>query len=150
MANFRFRLATLLRLRDRVRDERRRLLAEAQVAEDALAERLAQVAEDLDDLKHQHRLATAEGRVDIDRVLSAQRYELVLQLEENLIQQQSATLEAEITNRRQTLIEADRDVKVLEKLRERQHERFREKEYRRKTEEFDDVAGHQYWREVNA
>ena len=149
MANFRFRLATLLRLRDRVRDERRRLLAEAQVAEDALAERLAQVAEDLDDLKHQHRLATAEGHVNIDRVLSAQRYELVLQLEENLIQQQSATLEAEITKRRQTLIEADRDVKVLEKLRERQHQRFREEEYRRETKEFDDVAGRQYWREVN-
>lgn len=149
MGGFRFRLATLLRLRDGVRGERRRLLAEAHSAEEALALRSAQLAGDLDKLKQGHRHAAGPGRIDIDGVLSAQRYELVLRLEEKTFQQQSAVLDEEITKRRAALVEADRDVKVLEKLRERQHERFREEETRRETKEMDDIAGRQYWREVD-
>lgn len=149
MAGFRFRLATLLRLRDRARGERRRLLAEAHSAEEALMLRSAQLVDDLNELKQGHVHAAGPGRIDIDGVLSAQRYELVLRLEEKTVQQQSAALDAEITKRQTALVEADRDVKVLEKLRERQQERFREEENRRETKEMDDVAGRQYWREVD-
>ena len=115
----------------------------------ALSNRSARVAKGLDDLKRQHRLTASRGRVDIDRVRSAQRYELVLRLEENLIEQQTAALEVEIEKRRNALIAADREVKVLEKLRQRQHERFRDECNRREMKETDDVAGCQYWREVN-
>jgi flagellar export protein FliJ len=47
---------------------------------------------------------------------------------------------AEIERRREVLVEADRDVRVLEKLREKQTERHRYEENRREIRQLDEVA----------
>ena len=51
MATFHFRLATLLRLREAVRDDRRAQLAEAPYAEQLIVERIAALDADLAESK---------------------------------------------------------------------------------------------------
>src|SRR5687768_16633654 len=100
MPRFQFRLATLLRLREAARDQRRGQLAEAFRAEEALRSRLSEVERELSDLKQQCRQTAAAGPLDVDRLIDAQRYELILLAERQSIAQQSQTLAVEIDKRR--------------------------------------------------
>jgi len=139
MATFRFRLATLLRLREVTRDERRRQLAEAQRAEAVLRERRTQLQTEQQGLKDET-AKFSTGRVDVDRVLSIQRYETVLQIEVASNAEQLRQVETEVERRRLILVAADRDVQVLEKLRETQKDRFRIEQERKDLKQMDEIA----------
>ena len=60
------------------------------------------------------------GAADVDGLLRTHRYELVLAARHKQILSQIAQVQAECERRRQAVVEADRQVRVLEKLRERQ------------------------------
>jgi flagellar export protein FliJ len=139
MPAFKFRLATLQRLREAHRDERRAQLAEAYRADEILQEQIARLLENLKEMK---RRQTAQvGGVNVDPLLDAHRYEMVLRMEQMQLEQQQQKLKVEIERRREALIAADRDVKVLEKLKETQHARFLEEEERRQMKVLDEIAG---------
>jgi flagellar protein FliJ len=78
MSMFKFRLATLLRIREALRDERHLALAEAYQADDVLRQRQEALAAELNGLKGTCRQAVAPGQVDVDGLLEAQRYEMTL------------------------------------------------------------------------
>jgi flagellar export protein FliJ len=141
MAEFRFRLATVLRLREAARDERRADLAEAFRAEEALRRRQEALQTDLTALKAANRSSVSGGRLDIDRLLDAQRYELLLLAERQVLEAQGETVRQEIERRRLALVEADRDVRVLEKLRETQAARAAEETAAIDVKQMDEVAG---------
>ena len=141
MAKFKFRLATLLRLREATRDERRTELAEAYRADDVLGEHLDHVGRELGLLQAQCRKAAGPGTVDVDRLVEAQRYEVALRAQENQLAEQRKVVGAEIDRRRQTLLAADRNVRLLEKLREKQARRHRLEEDRQEIKQLDEVAG---------
>lgn len=141
MPPFQFRLKTLLRMREAVRDERRGELAEAYRAEEALLARMREVERDLEALKVHSRQGMAPGVLDVDALIDAQRYELLLLAQKQGLQQHQEALAAEIERRRQALVAADREVRVLEKLREvRRQEHLRE-EHRQDIKFLDEVAG---------
>jgi flagellar FliJ protein len=140
MAKFKYRMATLLRLRESARDERRIQLAQAYRAEEMLRSRQQQVAEELVALAGRIRTAAGPGAVDVDRLLDAQRFELVLKARQQQLAAQQEQIRAETQRRRQALVEANREVQVLEKLRERQFQRWRDEENRRETRRLDEVA----------
>jgi len=140
MAKFKYRMATLLRLRESARDERRIQLAQAYRAEEMLRSRQQQVAEELVALAGRIRAAAGPGAVDVDRLLDAQRFELVLKARQQQLAAQQEQIRAETQRRRQALVEANREVQVLEKLRERQFQRWRDEENRRETRRLDEVA----------
>ncbi|HVA49723.1 MAG TPA: flagellar export protein FliJ [Pirellulales bacterium] len=142
MAAFRFRLATLLRLREAARDERRTQLAEALQLAEQLRERQMGVEELLREALRVQ--STATGAIDADRLLNATRYEMVLRAELQQLQLQETALQTEIEKRRQALVAADRDVRSLELLRETQQERHREQEERRAVKELDEIALRRY------
>lgn len=150
MAKFQFRLATLLRLRENVRQDRRTALAEAYGADDLLRQRQEQVAAEMAALKGSCRDAVGPGTVDIDRLLAAQRYEVTLHAEELQLGRQRELIAGEIERRHQALVQANRDVRVLEKLRQRQAERHREEMARREIRELDEVAGRRAFQEEPA
>jgi flagellar export protein FliJ len=130
----------MLRLREATRDERRGLLAQAYAAQQKLTDQRQELERQL----AEHRggkLEGAKGRVNIDRLLDANRYQLVLQTEMNVLKHQEAALEAEIEKRRQALVVADRDVRVLEKLRDKQYERYLEQEAVIQGKQLDEIAG---------
>ena len=141
MAKFRFRLATLLKLREATRDERRAELAQAYQADALLEQQQDRLQRELAGLVLQSRKVAGPGTLDVDQLLQTQRYELFLRARQSQLADQRGTVAEEIERRRQILVEADREVRVLEKLRQRQLERHREEEGRREMKILDEVAG---------
>ena len=147
MTKFKFRLATLLRLREATRDARRTELADAYRADDVLNEHLDRVGRELDWLRTQCRKAAGPGTVDVERLVEAGRYELSLRAQRGQLEGQREAVGAEIDRRRQALLAADRDVRLLEKLRDKQAKRHRQEENRQETKQLDEVAGQRAARE---
>jgi len=147
MTGFAFRLATLLRLRESRRDECRAALAAAYRADEALEQQWDGLGRELDALRTFRRLKVSPGSVDIERLIEAQRYEVVTRAQQRHVVQQRQTLAAEIERRRQTLVEADREVRVLEKLRQRQAQRHGREEELREAKRLDEVATQQAFRQ---
>jgi flagellar export protein FliJ len=140
MAKFHFRLATLLRLRETVRDERRVQLAEVERADADLQARLTGLERQRQQLQRECRTAAGPGEVDVPHMVEAHQYAVALQVQEADIEQQRRSLAAEIERRRQALIEADRDVQTLEKLRESQRQSHRQEEERQEGKRLDEAA----------
>jgi flagellar protein FliJ len=140
MADFRFRLATLLQLREAARDQRRVALAETCRADEELAGQLTAVGLECRQLQVERRQAAAPGEVNIDQLVDAHRYVLSLRSQKNELIEQRNALAEEMERRRTALIEADRNVQVLEKLRERRFDRYRLEEERRAAKQLDEIA----------
>lgn len=145
MAAYRFRLETLQKVREAKRDQGRAALAEAFRAEETLAANRAELAAEELALRQLQQSATAGRYLDVNRLLEALRYELLLKARGQDLAKRGALLAAEIERRRQALVEADRDVRVLELLDERHH---REHEHRRAQLELKqlDEAALWHWR----
>ncbi len=141
MAKFKFRLATLLRLRESERDERRGELAEAYQADGIMEEKQKEVEAGLAELAQKCREAAAPGPVNVDKLVETQRFEILLRAQRLYVLEQRELLAAEIERRRERLVEANREVHVLEKLKERLLERHREEEMHREIKSLDEVAG---------
>jgi flagellar protein FliJ len=135
-----FRLATLLKLREATRDERRGALAEAFRADAMLSESIHIVQDEFADLALEYREATRPGPVNVDRLLECQRREALLVVQRNEYARQRELLLAEIERRREALALADRDVKTLEKLRERQALSAAKEQARRDAKQLDEFA----------
>jgi flagellar FliJ protein len=80
------------------------------------------------------------GAADVDALLQTHRYELVLAAQRRQLVAQIAQVEAESERRRQVLVEADRQVRVLEKLREKQATAHRRQAERLEAKQLDEVA----------
>jgi flagellar export protein FliJ len=140
MSAFHFRLETLLRLRMAERDERRADLAKALRAEGLLLGELRQIEVEQLQAQAKVREQSAPGAADVDGLLRTNRYQLVLKSQRGQLESQLAQVRAELERRRLALLEADRGVRVLEKLRERQQAAFRQREERLETKTLDEVA----------
>jgi flagellar protein FliJ len=140
MAKYTFRLETLRKVREATRDERRAALADAFRAAEVLAEKRNELAEEEAELRRIQRVTTAERYLDVNRLLEAQRYELLLKLRGEELIKQTALLAAEIERRRQILVEADRDVRVLELLDERHRRDHDRHQSRLESRQLDEAA----------
>jgi flagellar protein FliJ len=135
-----FRLTTLLRLRETLRDQRRVELAESRRADDELRSRLVRLSSQQRRIESQRRAAAGPGELSIEDLLAADRYAAALRAEEVEVREQRQTLAAEIERRRSALLEADRDMKVLEKLRERHQEQQRLDTEQQESKRLDEAA----------
>lgn len=140
MPPFKFRLQTLLQIRIAERDERRVKLAEAFRAEQILQTRITEVANEIEEVRNQSRRASAPGEVHVDTLLNTHRYELLLSAQKKALEQQLAQIQAEVEKRREALVEADRQVRVLEKLREKRWGEYQQKEFKQEVKTLDEVA----------
>lgn len=148
MPRFKYRLATLLKLREGIRDERRAELATAYLAEQKLRDRRNEVQTELDEHLAEQQLSVSQGAaVNVDRLLNTHRYQLVLRAEITVLDRQSEMLAGEIEKRRQALVAADREVRALEKLKESQVERHRQGELLAENKQFDEIASRSHHRE---
>lgn len=144
MPNFRFRLATLLRLRESARDERRARLAEAYAAEQKLLARGDEIRGEQQELKQRHR-GPGVGRVNVDQMLAFDRYSVLLKAELQALEHQHKLLSEEIEKRRQALVAADREVRLLEKFREKLQERHQQQEAATAMKQLDEIAARRWW-----
>jgi flagellar protein FliJ len=140
MAKYRFRLETLQKVREARRDEQRASLAEAFRAEQVLAENRAKLVEEEVSLRELQRSASAGRYLDVNRLLESQRYEVLLKAQSQEYAKQAVLLAAETERRRQMLVEADRDVRVLELLDERHRRAHNRQADRAETKRLDEAA----------
>jgi flagellar export protein FliJ len=140
MSKYRFRLATLEKMRIAHRDQLRAALAEAYHAEQVLTERRRALVAEMGALKDSQRAALGTPVTNVNQLVEAQRYAMVLQAQELQYRDQSHKLAVEIERRRLAVVEADRAVKVLEKLDERRRDEHRKDQERRDVKQLDEVA----------
>lgn len=136
-----FRLATLLKLREATRDERRRDLAQALEALRMVEEQQAELRREREDARGLAQRWGQPGAIDVDTLLDGHRYQLQLELRGQILARQMRQIADEVERRRLALVEADRQVRALEKLRERQAERARLAAERGEVRRLDEVAG---------
>ena len=130
-----------MRLREQGRDQCREELAKAIHADNILSGRQESAEGRLNALKHEYRAAAGVGEVRVERLLDNQRCEVALRVELQQVMEQRRLLAEEIEKRRAALVEADRQVRILEKLKEKQYERFAREEQLRELKEMDEIAG---------
>ena len=140
MSTFHFRLTTLLRLRETARDERRVELAEAQRTDTELQRQLARLEMERRQVQRQCRTAAGPGAVDLPCLVEAQQYDSALRVQETEFRRQRESLAAEIDRCRQAVLEADREVRTLEKLRQTQSQAHRQEEDRQEGKRLDEAA----------
>jgi flagellar export protein FliJ len=124
VAEFHFKLASVLRFRERVKQEKQWEMA-------LLNERMRELEKEICDLQEEVR--QAEARVAMKEGAIYLAIELQLQgnhagdLLRRINQKRAAiaTLNTEIAQQREELVEAMRGVKILEQLRQRLKEKFR-------------------------
>jgi flagellar FliJ protein len=140
MGKYRFRLETLRRLREIHRDELRSQLATAFEAERILNEQQAALAAEESALLRSQRDVMAQAPVDVNRLLAGQRYQLALESQARTLAGQAEMLAAEVDRRRAAVVEADREVRVLDKLEERQRRAHRQEGERAEFKRLDDIG----------
>jgi flagellar FliJ protein len=145
MSNFRFRLQTVLRLRTVARDERRAELGRAQRAAELLREQQAKIAAEA--IENQDatrammlRQASSTEGMNVDRLLNANRQLLMLRAQSAQLTQQQKQVELEIAKRQAAIVEADRDVRVLEKLQEKGQQEHELRELALEQRDLDEIA----------
>lgn len=137
---FRFRLESLLRLRLADRDERRADLAKGLRAEAALLAQAGDLQQDRQKTNERSRRLASPGEADISGLLASHRYELVLKTRAKQLAEQITQVQGEVERRRQSLVEADRQVRVLEKLRDRRRAEYVAGEARLEQRQLDEQA----------
>ena len=140
MPKFQFRLKTLLAMHQSTRQERRAQLAEGLAAERALELARSNVERELAEQGLSSEGPAGRGSIDVERLSAADRYRKVLRARLAAMAQDTAALATEIDARQLALAAAEREVRVLDKLRERQHEQFRYEQSRREINAADEVA----------
>lgn len=136
----RFRLTAVLKLREQTRDERRRDLAQAFEAERILQSRLSAIQAELAELRDRTRDSSGHGTLDIESLLNARRYQMIIKSQISEVETQLRQVLAEVERRRAALVEADRDVKTLEKLQDRQAQQLAAAEMKREAKQLDEAA----------
>jgi flagellar export protein FliJ len=137
---FHFRLQTLLRLRIAERDQRRADLAKAIRAEEVLRAEEQRVLAEQAAVAERSQALKSPGAADVDSLMTTHRYGVVLLAQRKQIASQLAQVQAESERRRLAVVEADRQVRVLEMLRDRQFAAYRQAEEREEIKQFDEIA----------
>ena len=94
--SFQFRLATLSKLREQVRAERRRELAQAYEAERILRERETAIQTEVTENRELTRRLSQVQELRVDELSNARRYEAVLKMQGVGVEQQIAQLTYQI------------------------------------------------------
>ena len=140
MAGFRFKFDTVLRHRERVEQDRQRELVLAQAEHTEIQQQIRRLDESVQsstaDLRANHLI----GVINLAYLTAHRRFVLSVQRQGAALVASLQEHEAKVNLARTALGEATRDRKVLEKLREKRHSRWREVEAHREAADLDEVA----------
>ncbi|MCC9605675.1 flagellar export protein FliJ [Blastopirellula sp. JC732] len=140
MADFRFRLATFLKLKIAARDQRQAELMEVLSIQDQLTREQEETEEMLKQTILEARQGCSIGRMNVDSLIVAQREMNHLRAVIAHKRSLQKKLAPHIEQRRTALLEAEKEVRSLEKLRERQEKRFHTEQERRESLQMDEIA----------
>ncbi|MEX0745792.1 MAG: flagellar export protein FliJ [Phycisphaeraceae bacterium] len=147
MPAFRFKFESVLEHRRRVEDECQRELAQHLRGRMILQNQLGQMQGTIQQAKHELGDALV-GRVDLDRVSGFARYSGHSTDRAMQIVRRMARMEKQITEARQRLLEATRERKAIELLRDQHARQWERDRQRRDAIALDELATQQYLRQA--
>jgi len=139
---FKFRLDSLITIRDNKLKERQQKLAEAYDARQILEEYLQEIDKQLEEGIIAVRELSQPGQtVNVEHLIGFRRQEMFLRANQEDLMEKMKMIDEEIEVRRAAVIEANKELKVVEKLKEKQHEKYLENENKAETKMMDEIAG---------
>ncbi len=140
MARFRFNLEGVLKHRLYVEREKQRALAELQGQMAALRAELAEidntVRQSTEDLRNSH----LTGRLNMGFLAAHRRFVAGMQSKAMDVVQKMARLQVQVEEAQRALADAARNRKIMEKLREKQFERWRAEQAKKEAAALDEVG----------
>ena len=138
---FKFRLEPLITIRDNVLKEKQAELAKAYEARRALEEKQAELEQELAATVAAGRdTIHGGGAISVDYLLSLRRHEGYLMAQQEHIAKTIAAVDEEIERRREAVMEAHRELKTVEKLKEKQKEKYNAELAKKETVMMDEIA----------
>ena len=142
--SFRFRLQSIVRLRERDRDEAAEALRQALRAKQILEDQVSEIETERSQ-QHELRRATSSGSVDFQKIIDAQRYQLFLESQVAELQGQISLIEQECQRRRAKLVKCEQAVRSLEKLEEHQRAEWNAAQVSSEQNTLDQWSSFRYW-----
>ena len=150
MPKFVFPLEAVLRHRERAEDERRRELAVCQADMARLQQELKALNDSMRASAQDMKDNRLVGTLDVAYLAAHRRYTVATQRKGMLLVQEMARQQRKVDEAQRLLAEAAKERKVMEKLRERQHERWRGDAARKEMAEADEVGAQFGYRQTVA
>ena len=147
MSKFVFKLEPVLKQRQMAEDQKQRQLAQLMRHRMIFHNQLRGIQTQLSDSKGQ--LADGlVGKVDLTSISQFARFSGQSQMRAQTIVRQLATLENHIAEAQKQLVEAMRQRKALDLLRDKQYQLWKRTQLRREASRLDDLATQAYTRQV--
>jgi flagellar FliJ protein len=140
MSKFVFRLQSVLRHREHVEQERQRDLAVAQAEMTRLRAELKALNDALQASAAELKANGLTGSLDVNYLAAHRRYTVAMQRQGLTLVQDMARQQKKVDEAQRLLGEAAKERKVIEKLRERQHERWADESNRKEAAQLDEVG----------
>ena len=138
---FTFRLDPLISIRDNVLKEKQAALAQAYEARRIKEDERVEVEQNIVGNLQSAREAMQSGKIDVNFLLGVRRHEMFLLVQLEEVRQQIVMIEEEIERRHQAVIEANKELKIIEKLKDKKREQYIAEENRKEIREMDEIAG---------
>src|SRR5688572_9817014 len=139
MPKFVFQLDAVLRHRKMIEEQRQRELGAVQTVMAAMGAELRSIDEAAKDVADEVRNNRLTGTLDMTFLAAHRRYLLAMQRKAVALAQRMAAQQQLVDSARRQLAEAAKQRKIIEKLKERQHERWKFEQSRKELEQLSEV-----------
>lgn len=143
MKNFKFNLESVLHLRERDRDHAAEQLQKAELAKQQLLTQIDDLLADRDS-QNSYRAAPS-GHLNPQRMLEAQRYQIQLDSQVDVLREKVSLVDQECERRRARLLKCEQAVRSMEKLREKKASEHNSVEASKAQDALDQWASFRYW-----
>jgi flagellar protein FliJ len=149
VSDYRFRLQSIVQLRERERDAAIASYREALTARNKLQSQV-------DEIMKEHaaqqpiQVDSILNRVDTQRLIESQRYQMFLIQQANHLRSQIKMIDDECEKRRLRLVKREQAVRSLEKLKEKQQTDWENQQAARQQMSLDQWAAFRYWKEASS
>ncbi len=140
MAQFVFQLQGVLRHRELVEQQRQREFALAKAAKTAAQAELKALDEAIQQTMADLRTNRLTGTLDLPFLAAHRRFMMAMQRQGMLLMQKLQEAQEKVEVAHKALAEAAKQKKIIEKLREKQHERWATEIARKEMAQLDEVA----------
>ena len=140
MAKFDFKLEGVLQHRKNVERERQRELAIAQAQLTQMEKQLRELDQDVQQASGDLRQNRLVGRLDLNFLAAHRRFVAAMQKKGMTLVQRMAIVQKQVDEARKALVQSAIQRKAIEKLREKQHQRWLDDHNRNQAEEIDEIG----------
>ena len=148
MASFTFQLDPVLQQRKLVEDQRQRELAAVQAEYGELERQLRSLDLEVQTSEADLRSNRLTGRLDLSFLAAHRRFTLAMQRKAVALAQQMAAVRKRVDDARAALVEAAKQRKIMEKLRERRQAQWSEETTRKELAALDEISARIGYRTV--